>query len=794
MRLPSVGRLVSLGVSIDGVATLDLAGGGLTLDGARARGSVDGLDAGRHEIEAHAVWRVLGFLSIPLHASTWLERVALDRPDACEILNQIECVLPFPSSRYLEPASTPTGVRVVYPAGVLPEVRGSLDPVAFGGQDGFSPAVQVLMHFPGGVDPALSGASRLLESTRTHDETSLQPSSPTLLLDASDGMKPVLHWIERDARAARGANPEREVLFLRPAVTLQAEHRYIVAMRRLRHADGTLVEAEPVFAALRDRRPSDIPAVEARRAGTEEIFAKLARRGVRRSELVLAFDFVVQSDQDLAGPLLAMRDRAFDWLALQHDPTFTVFPFAGPGDDSAGSFSIEHDCGDPNVRNWRELRGTFEVPLFLSLDPLLQPIRGSRLVDDDGDGLPDAHGTMQAPFAITIPCAALDPAAPPLRPIVTGHGLFGNGRQIVNVPQALGESELSQGRPDFLRISGATDWLGLSSHDFPSSSPFNNFIVTSVLLAPSSFGRLPDRLRQGVTNTLVLGRMLREARFNAHDAFRTPDGRGVLPGSGEPLDYFGISLGGVMGTLFAAVSPDVTRVALDVPAANFSILIQRSTAIGLIELVLNLLNRDPMAQAIFFGLAEELWDSAEPAGYLRHVTRNPLPGSGRAKDLLYTVAKYDGVVSNEASEIAIRTLGLPNLHDARTRSGSAVADQPGIRDVAGPLSARDRGFVGAAIHYDIGMYGDLSDPALLPFVPPLANATARSGCDPHGRSVRAAAEAQQIATWLDDGVIENSCDGLCDGLASAGGFAPLELPSGTTEPCDPLSVPNPSPF
>ena len=159
-----------------------------------------------------------------------------------------------------------------------------------------------------------------------------------------------------------------------------------------------------------------------------------------------------------------------------------------------------------------------------------------------------------------------------------------------------------------------------------------------------------------------------------------------------------------------------------------------------------------------------------------------------SKELLYTVAKYDGIVSNQASEIAIRTLGLPNLE------GSAVAAQPGIADVAGPLSPSDRHFVGAAIYYDLGMYGDLSDPALLPFVPPLANATAASACDPHGRSFGVAAESQQIATWLDHAVIENTCDGICDGLASDGSFAPLELPGDAAEPCDPLTAPNPFPF
>jgi len=791
--VPQFGHLESLQVLVDGTPALDLVGGGLALSGRKATGTLGALAVGRHALEARAVLRFGPFPPISLHATTWIERVALDRPDVCENLNAVECVLPFPSSRFLEKADTATGVQVHYPDGVLPAFPKTLESAPFGGQDGFSPGVQVLMNFPGNVDPELSGASRLLATTRTYDTTSLEPGSPTLLLDATQGMEPVLHFIERDVHAAAGPNPEREILFLRPAVTLKARHRYIVAMRHLVHPDGTPVVAEPVFAALRDRRPTDVPAIEERRANAEEIFRLLSLHGVRREDLVLAFDFVVKSDEGLTRGLLAMRDRAFAWLAAQPAQTFTVFPFAGPGDDPNGSFSIQHDCSAAGERTWRELRGTFTVPLFLSSDPILDANTGSRLVDDDGDGLPDAHGTMQAPFAITIPCAALDPLRAPLRPIVTGHGLFGDGRQIVGAAQDIGQIELRYGASDFLRISGATDWLGLSDHDFLFSSPFSNYILDAVLLDANNFGTLPDRLRQGMTNTLVLARMMREGVFNADPAFRTPGGAGVFPGTSEPLDYFGISLGGIMGTLFAATSPDVTNVALDVPAANFSILIQRSTAGSLIAAVLELLNPDPMSQAIFLGIAEELWDSGEPVGYLRHVTSDPLPGSGATKELLYTVARYDGTVSNQAAEIAIRTLGLANLRGPGL-VGSAVAGMPLIPDEAGPLGPGDRHFVGATTWYDLGMYGDLSDPTLAQFAPPLSNTFKSSACDPHGRSFATGAEARQIRTWLDDSVIRSFCDGLCDGLATDGGFQPFELPDGATTPCDPRTATNPFPF
>ena len=41
--------------------------------------------------------------------------------------------------------------------------------------------------------------------------------------------------------------------------------------------------------------------------------------------------------------------------------------------------------------------------------------------------------------------------------------------------------------------------------------------------------------------------------------------------------YYGISLGGIMGTWFSALTPDIQRFGVDVPAINFSCLLQRST-------------------------------------------------------------------------------------------------------------------------------------------------------------------------------------------------------------------------
>jgi hypothetical protein len=292
-------------------------------------------------------------------ATTRLRVVAFHDPEACEVLNNVECLLPYPSSRFLEPAGTPTGFRLRLPASGMPSQLGvPLSPEPYGALDGFSPTAQILMHFPEGVDVEASGAPRLLESTRTTDLRSLHRDSPTVLLDLDSGER-VLHWTETDAHTD---GPERQVFFLRPGTSLVPGHRYAVAVRSLVRPDGKAVAPEPAFRALRDRLPTTIPAIEARRAHFEDLFKKLRKAGIRRDDLVLAFDFVVMSEQTLSGQMLSMRDQAFAWLAAQDRlQTFHV--------DEV----IESDCGEEGTRVWRTVHGTFEVPLFLTRDPVADP-------------------------------------------------------------------------------------------------------------------------------------------------------------------------------------------------------------------------------------------------------------------------------------------------------------------------------------------------------------------------------------------------------------------------------------
>jgi len=687
-----------------------------------------------------------------------------DVPVGCDVLNAVECLLPYPSSAYLvDDASTATGKRFNIPDSGLPDLVGPpLTAAPYNQRDGFSPTAQILMHFPQGVDPELSDASRLLEAgccgqpagppwidTRTYTGRSLDADSPTLLLDADTGEQ-IIHWIERDARAE--GMPTRQSLVMRPAVSLVPGKRYIVAVRDLIASDGSPVRAEYPFAALRDGMPTTLASLEARRQYFEdEIFAPLASFGVARNDLVLAFDFTVRSDSQLTHQILTMRDEAYAWLATVDanplDVPFTV------------TSVTQNDCNVPGTALWRRVKGTFQSPLFLDAD---LSDTAPQFMNVDVDDNPVQNGFTNANFTISIPCQVLDPLSDTTRPVLLGHGLFQTGANFEPLITGLAPSYV-----DWNYIAGATDWRGLSGLDLVWVGSQVIGIGSNKL---NNFEALPDRLSQGMLNTLVLGRMMKLGIFNRDAAFQTPSLAGVFPGPSEDLYYYGISLGGIMGTWLAALTPDVLRFGLDVPGMNFGCLLQRSTQFSAFESLLPTIGlTDPMETILGLGLLHEIWVSAEPAGFVRHVTTDRLLGSGTDPvHLLVTPAWLDKQVSNQCTEIELRTLGIPNLAGA-----SLVSNLQGVADVAGPLDS-------AYVMWDVGSF-DLFNPAHQPFIPPLANSIPSSKCDPHAARPTIPAAIEMLYNFMQPtGQIDNTCNGLCD----AGD--PTETPLGGT-PCDPLN-------
>ena len=159
---------------------------------------------------------------------------------------------------------------------------------------------------------------------------------------------------------SNAGSPADTALTINPAVNFASGHRYIVALRDLRTPDGSEISAPPGFRYYRDELPSDSAAINAQRQRFESIFEVLRGAGIRRSNLYLAWDFTVASDENIAGRMLHIRDDAFatlgdttmaDMVVQGASPAFSV--------DTVDDFTAGQD---PNVA--RRIRGHLHRPLL----------------------------------------------------------------------------------------------------------------------------------------------------------------------------------------------------------------------------------------------------------------------------------------------------------------------------------------------------------------------------------------------------------------------------------------------
>ena len=619
---------------------------------------------------------------------------ALDtQTTTCDFLIEEHCMLPYPSSVFLTPdATTATGLRVNYPLEAMPmNTNGKhIDPTEWNTLDGFSPGPIILAFFPGGVDLVASQTAAITDFAR-----SLDADSPTVLIDANTGAR-IPHFVELDVQAS---GPATQLLIIRPGVRLHEATRYIVAIRGLKDLSGNAIQPQRPFQILRDHADTPVHAINARRAQFEDIFTKLAQAGVTRNDLLLAWDFVTASTQSLTSRALSLRDQG---LAAN-----------GPGAPPFVVTSVEDNYSD---QIFRRVRGHFTVPLFMKKDA---PATTYNL---DANGVPKQNGTSEAPFTVTIPRIALAGAAPQAgRPVVYGHGLLGSGEGEVTA----GNLQTLSNKFNF--ILAATNWVGMSEDDFNAT-----LRLTADL---SNFRQLPDRLQQAMLNFMLLGRLLIAADgFNSNPAFQF---NGVPIIDRQELYYYGISQGGIEGGAYMALATDTVRGVLGVGASNYSTLLQRSADFSQFEFPLNQHYDNELERPLLYPLIQQLWDRAEPNGYLSHLVGDPLPGTP-AKKILMQVGLYDSQVPNIGTQIQVRSLGIPAL-------GPSVWPLFQVPEMMAPFDGS------AFVPYDVDAVA-----------PPLTNTAPSPDNGVHEAVRRLDAAQSQIDAFLrPNGTVQNFCTGPC---------------------------------
>jgi hypothetical protein len=597
-------------------------------------------------------------------------------PAHCEPLAAGGCLLPFPSDAFtVADPSTPTGRRLAFdPSVMLKNASGTaIDPTEWNRADGFGPGSAIIVATgPINATAHLAGPGDI--------GASLAADAPIVLLDATTRTRHP-YWVDVN----------QGVITVRPARALVEQHRYVVGLRRFT-ATGW-----PAFDAIRDRHPTDQPAVEARRPAVERAISDLGTAGVGRADVALAWDFTVASSATLAGRLLHIRDDAFGSL-----------------NGGAPTFHVDRVEQSPAPDLTRRVTGTFTVPRYLTGDGGV----GQRFSLGPA-GLPVRNGDQQANFICLIPKAA---ASRPAAGVVYGHGLLGSAGE-VNALATLAQ------RGD--AVLCATDWIGMSSADLTN--------LVTVLGDLSRFPTVVDRLQQGILHTLFLARLLKDQRGFASDPAFQLGGRSALA-SGE-VRFNGNSQGGILGGAATAVSTEWTRAVLGVPGMNFSTLIPRSVDFAPLITVFDAAYPAPADRAVVLSLMQMLWDRGEADGYAQHMTDRPYPGTP-AHTVLMIEAFGDHQVANVATQVEARTIGA-RVHQPALAAGRAAGDPFFGVD---PIPVGD--YPGSAL-----VVWDYGTPA-----PPDGAVAPAQGNDPHAFGALEPRVAQQAIAFLD-GRFVDVCNG-----------------------------------
>jgi len=413
-----------------------------------------------------------------------------------------------------------------------------------------------------------------------------------------------------------------------------------------------------------------------------------------------SWEFTIASSTSISGRLVGLLDDAYRTLG-DASPTFTV-------DSMTESERV------------RIVDGTFEIPNVLDNDG--SP--GGRL-SFDAEGEPQVNSSVPT-YDARYRCVVPETSGGPVPTIVYGHGLLGDRTEVDFFAAIADQSGVA---------ACATDWLGMASDDVAN--------LAGILTDMSRFGEQADRMLLGHIAFQFLGRLV-NGGFSSNPAFQDDEGRPLLETDGAV--FVGNSQGGILGGAATAVSTEWSRAVLGVPGVNYSLLLPRSSDWPQFQSLFEAAYTDVDDRLMAILLAQMLWDRGENAGYVQHLTSDPLPGR-RAKRVLLVGAFGDHQVTNVSTDVLARTIGA-RVHTPGLANGRSTAIDPfwGID----PIPAYP--YEGSAyVMWDFGTPAPPSGPTP-PFSPDYGN-------DPHGAGSSEPLVLIQALGFLLDGNLTDVCAG-----------------------------------
>ncbi len=543
--------------------------------------------------------------------------------------------------------------------------------------DGFGANSPVYFYFPAGsLEP---------DSLPESPAATVREDSSVFVLDADSGSPdafrrvPVtLHW-----------NAEVGQLALRPyeGHPFVPGRRYAAVVTTAVLDDmGEPIGPSPRFASIRDAATAPADPVDA--AAYEHytpILSTLASNGLPREQVAALAVFTVQT----VAPDMADA-REIIWSGepevVQLDDSFSA---GEPLDSLLGIPSTDEPGldvlgGVAHRRIGWLVHGRFDSPWFMSN---AAGVHGRFKRDAAGDLITTRSEAV--PFTITLPAGTVENV--PV--VVFQHGLGQERSTMLAIADVLAGSGYAVLAID-IPFHGSRSTLGGVDvrHNYGGGEGPDGFgertgteIYLDYLGIVDAAGELEpfhpnyprDALRQSAIDLMSAVRVVREGDWSE---LRSLPGLEMLSFSAEPLSFVGISLGGIVGTVFLASEPEVGAAVLNVTGGDLTALVERSPAFGglFLPILLPRVGVDPAGvdptvyPAVFhpeIALYQTLLDRGDSMAFA------PLL-AGQSRHLLFQMAEDDETVPNSATESLARASGAPIVDVEPVYTDLAVEASP----------------------------------------------------------------------------------------------------------------------
>jgi alpha-beta hydrolase superfamily lysophospholipase len=558
---------------------------------------------------------------------------------SCNPLSTRTCIAPFPSNYWTKvDPSSPTGLRadvtndLIRPQllSALPTGDGISPTGVFGGATGFS-----------------SGVGAVFEFDRAPVASSLPADGGAAVVayDLDSGVRvPVDAMISDDAANPLLVSKVENVIQVFPRVRWEFGHRILVAVTKQLIVPGS---TDPDFNALAAAQPAgSLRSI----AYVNEVRAALGSAGLTSSNVRSATVFTVRPRNDSVGQTQSLMN---DTNARSH---------------AVRNLSISYDLlsssiggvvtGDVRVDNYRRKNGTTNV-------------------DFSGATRRD----QWIPFRLTLPRSS---GSKPARVVMYGHGLGG----FKETDLVVTGSNADHG---FATLS--IDW---PNHGMRSLDDGGNILLS---LTPSKLAQHAGMLNQATIDMAgvykAISTSLAKVDYMRPRWLLNPLGIGS---DGKPdidpahVALEGTSLGGVLGSNFAAMSPKLDGISFAVSGVGLSHILSKTILWPLAFGFVMPHEATGAEHAVLLASLQQIVDPSDAINSFDFI-RNPRSGQSK-KPLLLMLGEGDSVVPNASSVAMANLAGIPLVGKQLfampgvVSSSSYASDGSGVRQyppLTGPL-------------------------------------------------------------------------------------------------------------